>query len=159
MAELTIEEARKIYASSDEMKSLMLTKFTKEALDGVNGNLTHMKFSDGSESWYTPTGRWLHCKHPDGREEWYDGKGNMIHEKAASGYEKWHDFDTNRKLIHEKDSDGYEDWYDANGGMSHKTASTGTICWYDVNGKVIRKKYSNGADDSLAYRQHFEVTI
>ena len=33
MAELTIEEARKIYASSDEMKSLMLTKFTKESLE------------------------------------------------------------------------------------------------------------------------------
>ena len=33
MAELTIEEARKIYASSDDMKSLMLTKFTKEALE------------------------------------------------------------------------------------------------------------------------------
>jgi len=32
MAELTIEEARKIYASSDAMKSLMLTKFTKEDL-------------------------------------------------------------------------------------------------------------------------------
>ena len=33
MPELTIEEARKIYASSDEMKSLMLTKFTKEDLE------------------------------------------------------------------------------------------------------------------------------
>ena len=33
MAELTIEEARKIYASSDAMKSLMLTKFTKEELE------------------------------------------------------------------------------------------------------------------------------
>ena len=33
MPGLTIEEARKIYASSDEMKSLMLTKFTKEDLE------------------------------------------------------------------------------------------------------------------------------
>ena len=33
MAEISIEEARKIYASSDEMKSLMLTKFTKEELE------------------------------------------------------------------------------------------------------------------------------
>ena len=33
MAELTIEEARKIYASSDEMKSLMLTKFSKSELE------------------------------------------------------------------------------------------------------------------------------
>ena len=33
MAELTIEEARKIYASSDEMKSLMLTKFSKAELE------------------------------------------------------------------------------------------------------------------------------
>ena len=33
MPDLTIEEARKIYASSDEMKSLMLTKFTKEDLE------------------------------------------------------------------------------------------------------------------------------
>ena len=33
MAELTIEEARKIYASSDEMKFLMLTKFTKDELE------------------------------------------------------------------------------------------------------------------------------
>ena len=33
MAEISIEEARKIYASSDEMKSLMLTKFTKEDLE------------------------------------------------------------------------------------------------------------------------------
>jgi hypothetical protein len=33
MAELTIEEARKIYASSDELKSLMLTKFTKDELE------------------------------------------------------------------------------------------------------------------------------
>ena len=33
MAELTIEEARKIYATTDDMKSLMLTKFTKEALE------------------------------------------------------------------------------------------------------------------------------
>ena len=40
MAELTIEEARKIYASSDEMKSLMLTKYTKDELDGV----THEEF-------------------------------------------------------------------------------------------------------------------
>ena len=30
---------------------------------------------------------------------------------------------------------------------------------YDVNGNMIRKKYSNGADDSLAYSQHLEVTI
>lgn len=33
MAELTIEEARKIYSSSDSLKSLMLTKFTKEELE------------------------------------------------------------------------------------------------------------------------------
>ena len=33
MAELTIEEARKIYNESDEMKSLMLTKFSKEELE------------------------------------------------------------------------------------------------------------------------------
>ena len=33
MAELTIEEARKIYASSDDMKSLMLTKFSKSELE------------------------------------------------------------------------------------------------------------------------------
>ena len=33
MAELTIEEAQKIYAESDEMKSLMLTKFSKEELE------------------------------------------------------------------------------------------------------------------------------
>ena len=33
MPDLTIEEARKIYASSDEMKSLMLTKFTKDELE------------------------------------------------------------------------------------------------------------------------------
>ena len=33
MPGLTIEEARKIYASSDEMKSLMLTKFTKSELE------------------------------------------------------------------------------------------------------------------------------
>ena len=33
MAELTIEEARKIYATTDDMKSLMLTKFSKEALE------------------------------------------------------------------------------------------------------------------------------
>ena len=33
MPDLTIEEARKIYASSDEMKSLMLTKFSKAELE------------------------------------------------------------------------------------------------------------------------------
>ena len=33
MAELTIEEARKIYNESDEMKSLMLTKFSKAELE------------------------------------------------------------------------------------------------------------------------------
>ena len=33
MAELTIEEARKIYTSFDEMKSLMLTKFSKSELE------------------------------------------------------------------------------------------------------------------------------
>ena len=33
MAEISIEEARKIYASSDEMKSLMLTKFSKSELE------------------------------------------------------------------------------------------------------------------------------
>ena len=33
MPDLTIEEARKIYASSDEMKFLMLTKFTKDELE------------------------------------------------------------------------------------------------------------------------------
>ena len=33
MAELTIEEARKIYNESDEMKSLMLTKFSKSELE------------------------------------------------------------------------------------------------------------------------------
>ena len=33
MAELTIEEARKIYTSSDEMKSLILTKFSKAELE------------------------------------------------------------------------------------------------------------------------------
>ena len=44
-----------------------------------------------------------------------------------------------------------DSWYDANEGMSHKNASTGTICWYDVNGKVIRKKYSNGAEQVYEY--------
>ena len=33
MAELTIEEARKIYSSSDSLKSLVLTKFSKEELE------------------------------------------------------------------------------------------------------------------------------
>jgi len=33
MAELTIEEARKIYASADTFKDLMLTKFTKSELE------------------------------------------------------------------------------------------------------------------------------
>ena len=33
MAELTIEEARKIYATTDDMKSLMLTKFSKSELE------------------------------------------------------------------------------------------------------------------------------
>ena len=33
MAELTIEEARKIYNESDSLKSLMLTKFSKEELE------------------------------------------------------------------------------------------------------------------------------
>ena len=33
MAEISIEEARKIYTSSDEMKSLMLTKFSKSELE------------------------------------------------------------------------------------------------------------------------------
>ena len=42
MAELTIEEARKIYASSDEMKSLMLTKFSKAELE--KHNLTQEEF-------------------------------------------------------------------------------------------------------------------
>ena len=35
MAELSIEEARKIYTKSDELKALMLTKFSKEELDKV----------------------------------------------------------------------------------------------------------------------------
>ena len=33
MAELNIEEAREIYKKSDELKSLMLTKFSKEELE------------------------------------------------------------------------------------------------------------------------------
>ena len=33
MAELTIEEAREIYATTDDMKSLMLTKFSKSELE------------------------------------------------------------------------------------------------------------------------------
>ena len=33
MADLTIEEAREIYHTNDKMKSLMLTKFTKEELE------------------------------------------------------------------------------------------------------------------------------
>ena len=33
MAELTVEEARKIYNESDSLKSLMLTKFSKEELE------------------------------------------------------------------------------------------------------------------------------
>jgi len=33
MAELTIEEAREIYTQSDSLKSLMLTKFSKEELE------------------------------------------------------------------------------------------------------------------------------
>jgi hypothetical protein len=33
MAELTLEEAREIYKKSDELKSLMLTKFSKEELE------------------------------------------------------------------------------------------------------------------------------
>ena len=33
MAELTIEEARKIYATTDDMKSLMLTEFSKSELE------------------------------------------------------------------------------------------------------------------------------
>ena len=44
MAELTIEEARKIYSSSDEMKSLMLTKFTKEELE--KHKLTQEEFDE-----------------------------------------------------------------------------------------------------------------
>ena len=33
MAELTVEEARKIYKKSDSLKSLMLTKYTKDELE------------------------------------------------------------------------------------------------------------------------------
>ena len=33
MSELTLEEARKIYTKSDDLKALMLTKFTKEELE------------------------------------------------------------------------------------------------------------------------------
>ena len=33
MAELTVEEARKIYNESDSLKSLMLTKYTKDELE------------------------------------------------------------------------------------------------------------------------------
>ena len=33
MAELTLEEAREIYKKSDELKEMMLTKFSKEALE------------------------------------------------------------------------------------------------------------------------------
>ena len=33
MAELTLEEAREIYKKSDEMKAMMLTKFSKEELE------------------------------------------------------------------------------------------------------------------------------
>jgi len=46
MAELTIEEARKIYASADSLKDLMLTLFSKEELDQrINRAESDKKFS------------------------------------------------------------------------------------------------------------------
>ena len=46
MAELTIEEARKIYTSFDEMKSLMLTKFSKSELE------EHEVTQEEFDNWY-----------------------------------------------------------------------------------------------------------
>jgi hypothetical protein len=44
MAELTIEEARKIYSSSDSFKDLMLSKFSKEELEQVSQSEFDKKF-------------------------------------------------------------------------------------------------------------------
>jgi hypothetical protein len=47
MAELTIEEASKIYASADSLKDLMLTKFSKEELEQrINRAESDKKFSE-----------------------------------------------------------------------------------------------------------------
>ena len=57
----------------------------------VNGNVIHLKDSDGDESWSE-----------------YDKNGNMIHFKNSDGYEQWFEYDTNGNCIHFKDSDGVE---------------------------------------------------
>ena len=128
MAELTIEEARKIYASSDDMKSLMLTKFTKEDLEedytsSSYDNQNHGHDSQGNDFWCDINGNVIHKKAPNGFEAWFNTDGKVIHKKHSDGFEEWVDYDSYGRTNHVNDSDGSERWYEYNANGQYHTLS------------------------------------
>lgn len=49
-----------------------------------DGNLAHIKWSDGLEVWYTWSRQISHIRYTAGREEWYDEKGNVTRRKGEN---------------------------------------------------------------------------
>jgi len=66
------EQGRKIYERDE--------KTGREEWYDEQGNLTHIKYSSGSEEWYEydERGNIRHWKDSSGNEIWYDEKGNII---------------------------------------------------------------------------------
>ena len=93
------------------------------------GNLTHVRNSDGFESWreYDANNNEIHYRNSDGFERWqeYDENSNLIHYRNSDGYERWHEYDANNNLIHIRTSNGFESWveYDEKGNVTHSRNS------------------------------------
>ncbi len=128
----------------DEIKENLGEKVCKEL--SVNGKKISRELEVFGIEEYDGNGNLIHLKYSNGQEKWneYDDKGNKIHYKDSSGSEEWYEYDNKGKMIHSKDSDDREEWYeyDSNGNVIHSHYN-GLDLWYEYtfgnNGKVKTK--------------------
>ena len=115
MAELTLDEAREVYKKSDSLKSLMLTKFSKEELEKSEvtqeafdktfqellGQCTKTVFLD--EDGYP-------CRVPTNRIEWRNSDGKWLFDIQFTGKEHfWVNYDRVWSIFESKYGLQYDD--------------------------------------------------
>ena len=106
----------------------------------------HTKEPDGVENWFDEQGINTYRKKPDGYEYWFDEQGEKsIRAKGPDGTEYW--YDENENMTHQKDADGTEHWFE-NGQEIRRKNKFGTVYWFDgTSGKTIRAKYPDGSEE------------
>ena len=112
-----------------------------------NKKLVHKSDSTGNEYWYDEEENEIHRKTSRGPEYWfeYGTNGKLIHANDSVGTEYW--YDENENMTHQKDADGTEHWFE-NGQEIRRKNKFGTVYWFDgTSGKTIRAKYPDGSEE------------